>query len=71
MKVLLFISGGKASMKRNPYMCIGVNSHGPITQNAFLHKMGIRERTEVRLTLLAQNVTLRTVSTGAAEICYP
>ena len=58
-------------MKINSYMCIGVNSHGPITQNAFLYKMGIRQRTEIRPTLLAQNVTLRTVSAGAAEICYP
>ena len=37
-----------------------MNSHGPITQNAFLHKMGICERTEVRPTLLAQDVTLMT-----------
>ena len=58
-------------MKINSYMCMGVNNHGPITQNAFLHKMGIHERTKVRPTLLAQNVTLRTLSVGAAEICYP
>ena len=43
-------------MKKNPQIPIGVNSHGPITQNAFLHKMGIRERTEIRPTLLAQDV---------------
>jgi len=30
-------------------MYVGAISHGPITQNAFLHKMGIRERTEVSL----------------------
>ena len=54
---LIFIIIGHSFIRCKPvcnklyiYICAGANSHGPITQNAFLHKMGIRERTEVRLT---------------------
>jgi len=32
----------------NILLHVGLAVHGPITHNAFLHKMGIRERIEVR-----------------------